>query len=184
MKTEDLKRDYKMYLNQIKRQIPEILKNGPLKRKTIIDKAVELSPLTPDDKKDFRASGILALYRSIVGTALQRMQQYGDICVNDHNEISLSKKPSVIVREAEVARYIIELLKTGTLTAKEILLALRKEASLHTLTENTVSAPIQWLSKSRHLFSRSSLLCSTQRAVSFSKITRHCFSTTITEAST
>lgn len=123
MKTEDLKRDYKMYLNQIKRQIPEILKNGPLKRKTIIDKAVELSPLTPDDKKDFRASGILALYRSIVGTALQRMQQYGDICVNDHNEISLSKKPSVIVREAEVARYIIELLKTGTLTAKEILLA-------------------------------------------------------------
>ena len=121
MTTEELKKNYKVYLHRIKEQIPGILDNGPLKRKTIIDKAVELSPLTPDDKKDFRASGVLALYRSIVGTALQRMQQYGDLKVNEHNEISLSKTPGVIVREAEVARYIIELLKTGTLTAKEIL---------------------------------------------------------------
>lgn len=120
MNTEELKRDYKLYLNKIKREIPEILKDGPIKRRELIDRAVARSPLSESEKLDFGASGVLAMYRSIVGNAIQKMEQYGDITFNAHNEIALAKEPSVIVREAEVARYVIELLKNSTLTFKAI----------------------------------------------------------------
>ncbi len=120
MRAEEIKKDYKAHLNFIKKQIPEILSAGPLKRKTLIDKVVERSPLTETEKNDLGASGVLSLYRSIVGTAIQAMERYGDISINEHNEITLKKSPQVIVREAEIARFIIDKVKVGTLTLKQI----------------------------------------------------------------
>lgn len=120
LNSEELKKNYKLYLNKIKSEIPVILKDGPLKRKTLIDRIVAMSPLSEDDKGNLRASGTLALYRSIAGTAIQKMQKYGDIEVNEHNEISLHKEPGVIVQEAEAAKFIIELLKDRAMTSKEI----------------------------------------------------------------
>ena len=135
MNTEELKRDYKLYLNKIKREIPEILKDGPIKRRELIDRAVARSPLSESEKLDFGASGVLAMYRSIVGNAIQKMEQYGDIIINTHNEVSLAKKPSVIVREAEVARYVIELLKNSTMTFK----AIKEKAIVYFGADKTLS---------------------------------------------
>ncbi len=120
MKAEDIKRDYRAHLNFIKKQIPEILSVRPLKRKVLIDKVVERSPLTETEKNDLGGGGVLSLYRSIVGTAIQAMERYGDIEINEHNEITLKKAPSIIVREAEIARFIIDRVKDETLTLKQI----------------------------------------------------------------
>lgn len=120
MRADEIKKDYRAHLNFIKNQIPEILSAGPLKRKVLIDKVVERSPLTETEKNDLGASGVLSLYRSIVGTAIQAMERYGDISINEHNEITLKKSPQVIVREAEIARFIIDKVKTETLTIKQI----------------------------------------------------------------
>ncbi len=120
MRAEEIKRDYKAHLNFIKKQIPEILCAGPLKRKVLIDKVVERSPLTAAEKSDLGASGVLSMYRSIVGTAIQAMERYGDLSINEHNEITLKKSPGVIVREAEIARFIIDTVKDGALTVKQI----------------------------------------------------------------
>lgn len=116
----ELKNDYKLYLKKVKREIPEVLKKGPMSRGALIDGLVALSPLSEADKKDMGASGALAMYRSIIGTAIKRLEQYGDISVSDHGEITLAKKPSVIVKETEIARYIIDFLKNKTYTAKDI----------------------------------------------------------------
>jgi restriction endonuclease Mrr len=120
MMVNEIKRDYKLHLNKIKSQIPQILCNGALKRKALIDKLVELSPLTAEEKADLGASGALSLYRSVAGTAIQALERYGDIAINEHNEITLKKSPAVIVREAEIARYIIETVKGGALAGKQI----------------------------------------------------------------
>ena len=120
MTVAEIKRDYKLHQKRIKAQIPEILSGGPLKRKALIDTIVERSALSEAEKNDTAASGILSLYRSIAGTAIQALERYGDIEINEHNEISLKKAPAVIVREAEIARYILELLKDCTLTQKQI----------------------------------------------------------------
>jgi restriction endonuclease Mrr len=120
MTVAEIKRDYKLHQKRIKAQIPEILSDGPLKRKLLIDAIVERSPLSETEKNDMTASGILSLYRSIAGTAIQALERYGDIEINEYNEIKLKKAPSVIVREAEIARYLLELLKESTLTAKQI----------------------------------------------------------------
>ena len=120
MTTEELKKDYKLHLNQVKRNIPEVLKDGKLKRKELVDRLVALSPLSDPEKKDLSASGVLSQYKSIIGTAVKRMEQYGDIEVTEHNEIELKKKPQSIAREAEISRYIIELVKESTLTLREI----------------------------------------------------------------
>lgn len=120
MTKEELKNDYNLYLKKIKGEIPEILSNGPIRRRALIDRIIELSPLSTTEKSDLGASGLLSYYRSIAGTAIQKLEQYGDITVNQHNEISLAKSPSVIVREAEVAKFIIELLKDKSITAAQI----------------------------------------------------------------
>ena len=120
MTAEELKRDYKSYLNKVKRDIPEALKDGKLKRKELIDRLVALSPLSDTEKKDLSASGVLSQYKSIIGTAIKRMEQYGDIEITEHNEISLKKKPQAIACEAEISRYIIEQVKEAALTLKEI----------------------------------------------------------------
>lgn len=120
MTAKELKNDYKGYLKKVKAQIPSMLEEGPLKRKELIDRLVAVSPLSESDKQNISASGLLAQYRSIAGTAIQRLEQYGDIEINDHNEISLRKRPQVIVREAEISRYIIELLKNTAMNAKDI----------------------------------------------------------------
>ncbi len=120
MNIESMKRDYKLHLNRVKSQIPEILKDGPMKRKVLIDRAVEMSPLSNAEKCDLGASGVLALYRSIAGTAIQKMVKYGDIEINEHNEITLKKSPQVIIKEAEISRYIIEQVTASTLTLKQI----------------------------------------------------------------
>ena len=120
MTVSEIKNDYKLYLHKVKKEIPALLEGAPLSRKALVDKLVALSPLTDEDKKDMGASGALAMYRSIIGTAIKRLEQYGDISVSAHNEITLVKKPSVIVRETEISRYIIDFLKNRTCTAKEI----------------------------------------------------------------
>ena len=120
MTVADIKRDYKIHKKKIKAQIPDILKEGPLKRKALIDEIVERSPLSAEQKNDAAASGALSLYRSIAGTAIQALERYGDIEINAYNEINLKKQPDVIVREAEIARFILETLKENTLTEKQI----------------------------------------------------------------
>ena len=120
MTVAEIKRDYKLHHKQIKAQIPAILSAGPLKRKALIDAIVERSPLSESEKNDMTASGVLSLYRSIAGTAIQALERYGDIEINAYNEVVLKKTPSVIVRETEIARYVLELLKDCTLTAKQI----------------------------------------------------------------
>jgi len=120
MTAEELKRDYKLYLNKIKSDIPEVLKDGRLKRGVLIERLVERSPLSDVDKLDLSASAVLAQYKSIIGTAIKRMEQYGDLEVNEHGEIALKKKPQVIAREAEISRYIIEQVKDSALTLREI----------------------------------------------------------------
>ncbi len=120
MTVAEIKKDYKLHHKKIKAQIPDILKNGPLKRKVLIDRIVELSPLTAEEKADMGASGVLSMYRSIAGTAIQALERYGDIAINEYNEITLRKTPQVIVREAEIGRFILEAVKDTTLTLKQI----------------------------------------------------------------
>ena len=120
MTNEELKKDYKLYLNKIKTEIPSLLKDGPMGRKALIDALVSLSPLTKEDKLDLGASGVLAQYRSIIGNAIKKMEQYGDISIDPHGQLSLKKKPLRIANEAEISRYIIEQVKEQTLTLKEI----------------------------------------------------------------
>lgn len=120
MTANEIKASYKSYLNKCKRDILEILKNGPTQRKNIIDGAVALSGMTDTDLKNRTAGGPLALYRSLVGNALSDMQKYGDISISESGAVSLKKKPAVIIGEAEIAPYIINLLQSRALTAAEI----------------------------------------------------------------
>lgn len=120
LRVDEIKKDYKSHLNFIKNRIPEILGDKTLKRKELIDRVVQCSPLSEAEKNDLGASGVLSLYRSIVGTAIQAMERYGDISINEHNEIQLKKSPQVIVREAELARFVIDSVKDATLTLKQI----------------------------------------------------------------
>lgn len=120
MTVSEIKNDYKLYLKKIKREIPEILAAGKMSRKELIDKVVALSPLSADEKKDMSASGVLSAYRSIIGTAIQRLLQYGDVSVDAQNVISLAKQPSVIVKEIEISRFIIDYLKDKSCTTKQV----------------------------------------------------------------
>ena len=120
MTNEELKKDYKLYLNKIKTEIPSLLKDGTMGRKALIDALVSLSPLSAEDKLDLGASGVLAQYRSMIGNAIKKMEQYGDIAIDSHGQISLKKQPLRIANEAEISRYIIEQVKEQTLSLKEI----------------------------------------------------------------
>ena len=120
MKVEEIKKNYKSYLTKCKRDIISILAKGPTERRSVIDGAVDLSELTDEEKKDRAAGGVLALYRSIVGNAFSEMQKYGDILTDAKGLVSLKKKPAVIIREAEIAPYIISLLKVRAMTGAEI----------------------------------------------------------------
>jgi hypothetical protein len=117
----ELKREYNVYLKKIKREIHDLLSGGAMSRKTLIDGIIARSPLSAEEKADFSAASVYSMYRSIIGTAIQKLQKYGDISVNEHNEITLVKTPSVIVKEIEVTRYIIDLLKDKTCTQKQII---------------------------------------------------------------
>ncbi len=121
MTTQEIKTNYKAYLKKCKKDILDILKNGPVQRKLIIDKAVECSGMTESERKDRSASGVFALYRSIVGTALADMKKYGDIGIDEKNIVTLKKKPAVIITEAEIAPYIIALLQSRAMTEEEII---------------------------------------------------------------
>ena len=120
MTVEEIKNNYKPYLKKAKRDILEILKKGPAQRKDIIDTAVTLSGMTEAELKNRAAGGSLALYRSLVGSALSDMQKYGDISVSESGAVTLKKKPAVIIGEAEIAPYIINLLQSRALNAEEI----------------------------------------------------------------
>lgn len=120
MTVDEIKKNYKPYLKRCKRDILEILKKGPTQRKSVIDGAVALSELTEAELKDRSAGGILALYRSIIGNALAEMQKYGDLTVDVNGLVTLKKKPAVIIKEAEIAPYIINLVGAKAMTGKEI----------------------------------------------------------------
>lgn len=120
MTAADIKRDYKSYLNKIKGEIPDALKDGPLQRRALIDRLVALSPLSDAERKDLGAQSALSQYKSVIGTAISRMEQYGDIEIGAAGEIVLKKKPQTIVREAEISRFIIEQVKEGAVTYKEL----------------------------------------------------------------
>ena len=120
MTVEEIKSNYKAILKKCKKDILELLKNGESPRRDVIDYVVENSGMSADELSDRSASGAFSLYRSIVGTALQDMKKYGDIVINEYNTVSLKKKPSVIVKESELAPYIINLLKTRAMTFAEL----------------------------------------------------------------
>lgn len=120
MTPEEIKTNYKAYLKKCKKDILDILRNGPVRRRTIIDKAVELSGMSGSELKDRSVSGPFALYRSLVGSALADMKKYGDINIDENEEVSLKKKVSVIINEAEVAPYVLTLLQSRAMTAMEI----------------------------------------------------------------
>lgn len=120
MTSEEIKKNYKAYLKKCKRDILEILKDGPKPRKSVMDAAVARSGMTEGELKDRSASGSLTVYRSIVGTALADMKKYGDISIDGKETVSLKKKPSVIINEAEIAPYILNLLQSHAMTEGEL----------------------------------------------------------------
>ena len=120
MTAEDIKSNYRAYLKKCKRDILDVLKDGPTQRKNIIDSAVTMSGMTEAELKDRSATGVFALYRSLVGSALADMKKYGDINIDETGTVSLKKKPAVIINEAEIAPYILSLLQSKAMSASEI----------------------------------------------------------------
>lgn len=120
MTAEEIKVNYKAYLKKCKKDILEILKDGPVRRKVIIDKTVELSGMTDNELKNRAVGSPFSLYRSLVGSALADMKKYGDISIDEKEIVSLKKKPSVIIKEAEIAPYILNLLQSKAMTFSEI----------------------------------------------------------------
>ncbi len=120
MNASEIRSDYKKYLNKIKGDVRDILGGGDMKRRDLIDKIVLRSGLTKEQLADRSASGAASLYRSIAGTALVKMEKYGDISISESGMVSLIKAPAVIVREAELAPYLIDKLKTRAYTKSEL----------------------------------------------------------------
>ncbi len=120
MTAEEIKSNYRAYLKKCKRDILDILKDGPKQRKYIIDSAVSMSDMTEAELKDHSATGAFALYRSLVGSALADMKKYGDINIDETGVVSLKKKPAVIISEAEIAPYILSLLQSKAMNVSEI----------------------------------------------------------------
>ena len=120
MNVSDIKSDHKKYLEKIKGDIRDILSGGAIRRRELIDKVVLRSGLTKEQLSDRSAAGAASLYRSIVGTALVKMEKYGDITVASDGTVSLIKAPAVIVREAELAPYLIDRLKERAYTKSEL----------------------------------------------------------------
>ncbi len=121
MNVSEIRADYKYYLNKIKSDIREILGGGEMRRKELIDKVVLRSGLTKEQLADRSASGAMSLYRSIVGTALVKMEKYGDVAISSSGMVTLIKAPALIVKEAELAPYLIDHLKTRAYTKDELI---------------------------------------------------------------
>lgn len=120
MKVDEIKKNYKAYLIKCKRDIVDVLRKAPMMRKAVIDSVVARSGLTDAEMKNRTAGGSLALYRSIVGNAFSEMQKHGDLLVDSSGLVSLKKKPAVIIKEAEIAPYIVNLLSSRAMTEAEI----------------------------------------------------------------
>lgn len=120
MNVSEIKAEHKKYLEKIKGDIRDILSGGEMKRRELIDKVVLRSGLTKEQLADRSAAGAASLYRSIVGTALVKMERYGDITVDPDGTVSLIKAPAIIVREAELAPYLIDRLKSRAYTKSEL----------------------------------------------------------------
>lgn len=121
MTTEELRTDYGLYLKKIKSDIRDILDGKDQKRKDVLDKAMALSGLTKEELSDRSASGVSSMYRSIIGTALAKMQKYGDIRIDAGGMVSLIKSPLIIVKEAELAPYLMDRVKDNAITKDELI---------------------------------------------------------------
>ena len=120
MTVNELKNNYGKYLTEIKGDIREVLNGKALTRRQLIEAVTKRSSMTPAELKDRSAGSALTMYRSIIGTAIGKMQRYGDIIEDDGGHISLCKPVSTIVKEAELAPFIVDRIKENAYTRREM----------------------------------------------------------------
>ncbi len=120
MTVSELKKDYGRYLSKIKSDIRETLDGRSLTRRQLIDAVAKRSGMSETELKDRSAGSVLTMYRSIVGTAIGKMQKYGDIVSDEKGNISLCKPVATIVKEAELAPFIVDRIKERAYTRREM----------------------------------------------------------------
>ncbi len=120
MTVAELRSNYSKYLSRIKGDIRESLNGKALTRRQLIDAVAKRSGMTDAELKDRSAGSVLTMYRSIIGTAIGKMQKYGDIISDESGYISLCKSVATIVKEAELAPFIVDRIKERAYTRREM----------------------------------------------------------------
>lgn len=120
MTVNELRSNYGKYLSKIKGDIREVLNGKALTRRQLIEAVTKCSEMTDAELKDRSAGSVFTMYRSIIGTAIGKMQRYGDIVDDDGGYISLCKPVSTIVKEAELAPFITDRIKERAYTRREM----------------------------------------------------------------
>lgn len=120
MTVNELRNNYGKYLSKIKGDIREVLNGKALTRRQLIEAVTKRSAMTEAELKDRSAGSAFTMYRSIIGTAIGKMQKYGDIVDDEGGYISLCKPVSTIVKETELAPFITDRIKERAYTRREI----------------------------------------------------------------
>lgn len=120
MTVNELRNNYGKYLSKIKGDIREVLDSKALTRRQLIEAVTKRSAMTEAELKDRSAGSVFTMYRSIIGTAIGKMQKYGDIVDDEGGYISLCKPVSTIVKETELAPFITDRIKERAYTRREI----------------------------------------------------------------
>ncbi len=120
MTVNELRNNYGKYLSKIKGDIREVLDGRALTRRQLIEAVTKRSAMTEAELRDRSAASVLTMYRSIIGTAISKMQKYGDIVDDESGYISLCKPVSTIVKETELAPFITDRIKERAYTRREM----------------------------------------------------------------